>query len=812
MFKITPIGSCRIATPLRLSRDAFGFQLNMDRVYGYTHSSAEAVQLMRYLRGEFAVDPMIEPLLSRRGFAEQRVPDRHETSDLYVIELSSAKLLRIGDTCIQLNYLNSEFAAFFAGKDRAARFWDGCEAGDQPMIDALLASEWSATAEQRQESEILRQIRRTTATEEDLRRDVRALIDGLPATLFVSHVNALTPDGKPIPSRSRFIRSVEAAVRAEGGVLYNPTTAMRRMGQAVAIEDNSDSLAHFTEDFSRMVFRDWFDLVIAAVMDRLVLSGGEEVARAALVPHVEARLAEGDGAVLTRRLERIAKAAPHSAEVRGLLANAYAAEGKVRAALKTLKSMPREALDGVLIGRRLALAIELNDLSELLGTLADLDTAALVLRPEERLAAAGALLAGGRLSEAAGQFRRAFCQDPSLVTAAEGFLELALSSESDLLAGLSVKERLAMAQVLSPGRRLLLRDLAGDRAGLVADLSITGQVAADDVATLVGRIEARGEISRAAGLVLIWRRAQGATRITHPGLRALIDGWVKRSVDLADHGLALEILNAALDANPQHVEARLQLRQRRKAVLDGIRTAATAGDLAALAVSEAAVRLLPDLAGEFGLHRMRILFSREDHPAAIAVARDVVASAPDTLAAWAIMMRSAHRSGDPATVDEAATRILGLADEDSRRLAEEAEERLRRLPALGFRAARAERDPLQAYRLFTIARRDPALARASELRLRRLEHQLASTLRDPLSHARPDFPDFSRQVVQLLPQNERVRLSMGRYHVKRRDYAAALPHWEHLAAAAPDNESYAFQVSRCRGLVAQAPHSQEAGA
>lgn len=36
---ITPIGSCRITNPLREAAHRFDFTLNMDGVYGYTHSS-----------------------------------------------------------------------------------------------------------------------------------------------------------------------------------------------------------------------------------------------------------------------------------------------------------------------------------------------------------------------------------------------------------------------------------------------------------------------------------------------------------------------------------------------------------------------------------------------------------------------------------------------------------------------------------------------------------------------------------------------------------------------------------------------------
>lgn len=190
--------------------------------------------MMRCLQGSVELDPELDPelapLIARRRRADERESDRHLASDLYVVELSSAKELRIGQTSIQLNYVGAHFAAFFADRDRAARFRDHAAADDQPGSDDLLAAEWNRDPAQAHEAAILRRIRRRTTTRADLRRDIRSLIDGLPATLFVTHVDALAADGLPIPSRSRYIANVEAAVRAQGGLLYNPTAAMIRMG------------------------------------------------------------------------------------------------------------------------------------------------------------------------------------------------------------------------------------------------------------------------------------------------------------------------------------------------------------------------------------------------------------------------------------------------------------------------------------------------------------------------------------------------------------------------------------------------------
>ena len=795
MFQITPIGSCRIATPLRLARDRYGFALNQDRVYGFTHSSAEAVQLMRYLKGEIAIDPALEPLVSRRGISDQEAAASHARSDLYVIEISSSKVLRVGETCVQLNYLGAEYAEFFQDRDRGAAFWDLAEAGDQGAIDAFLGRHWSASDDQTRDSAILRQIRRAGATDADLRRDIRLLLDGLPAALFITHVDAVTPDGKPIPSRSRFIRAVEAAVRAEGGVVYNPTRSMQVMGQERAIEDYSDSLAHFTEEFARAAFHDWFDLKIAKEMDAQAIAGGADGVRRILKPHVEARLALGDAGSLARRLERVAKALPDCAEVAGLLAGTYAAVGQAEDALRTLRAASLSGSAGGLQRRWFALALELANPDEVLAALAALVDSGLRLAGRDLQAAAELLAREGRVDPAVRCALQALERDADLTRAADLVLDLGGAAT---VTGLDPRLRDRMARALTPSRRLRFLQLSGQESVLVDHVAHPGSVAAEDLAEFTRQLLADGRTDLAATLITCWRLAQDPDRLVHPGLRAVVDQLAEAALRQPDRAARIAGLEQVVKVNPLHVEARLALRGLRRDILADIRALADAGDIAALDALRSEVESLSDPVREYDILRMRALFVCGSFAQAVQAARRVVDETPDNMAAWATMMRAAQKSGDLLTIEEAARKIIDKADEDSRRLADEAQDRLDRNPVLCFRAARDEADPLHALRLYTIARRDPALAKASDLRLKRLETSLTAAARALETGNTDEAGPFLDAATQLLPDNPRLRLAAGRYLVKQRDYARALPHWEFLQASAPGNDRYALQLDRCR--------------
>ena len=51
-LSVTPIGTCRINNPLKQAQSKYPISLNTKRVYGFTHTSDEALQQLRYLQGD----------------------------------------------------------------------------------------------------------------------------------------------------------------------------------------------------------------------------------------------------------------------------------------------------------------------------------------------------------------------------------------------------------------------------------------------------------------------------------------------------------------------------------------------------------------------------------------------------------------------------------------------------------------------------------------------------------------------------------------------------------------------------------------
>ncbi|MFQ5623475.1 MAG: hypothetical protein ACE5FS_08775 [Paracoccaceae bacterium] len=257
MLTITPIGSCRIANPIRLGAKRYRYRVNSSRIYGYTHSSAEALQQIRYLKRAFAPIEAVRPLLMPNIDEAQNRRLLHAPSDLYFVEISSAKIAMVADTHVQWNHVARHFAAFLCDRERARKFW------------ALASGE--TEEEKRRFLSASRVFRRLSATDRWLlqnmtlrhcdaawlHRDIGEIVELLPRCVFVTHCNAAMANGERIPSRAAFISVLRWVLEDLGAEYFDPTEEMERFGQARALKDERGSLSHYAPEFENRLLEIW---------------------------------------------------------------------------------------------------------------------------------------------------------------------------------------------------------------------------------------------------------------------------------------------------------------------------------------------------------------------------------------------------------------------------------------------------------------------------------------------------------------------------------------------------------------------------
>ena len=209
-------------------------------------------------QGEIPAD--VQRLIFRPSNGEQARRATHKPADLYMVELSSRKLLTIDGHPIQSNYLARYFSEFFADRARTRLFWSMASADRLAERRAALEQDAvykSLTPENR---ELLARIVKRDLTDDEIEQEMRQLVEllGRDKVVFVTHVNAMTPDNVPIEQREQLIAAVVASSQRIGVPCYDPTPLMNKLGQAEAMEDGGLDLTHYTPLFAERLYTDWY--------------------------------------------------------------------------------------------------------------------------------------------------------------------------------------------------------------------------------------------------------------------------------------------------------------------------------------------------------------------------------------------------------------------------------------------------------------------------------------------------------------------------------------------------------------------------
>ncbi|MGM9400727.1 hypothetical protein ACS0VU_00010 [Aliiroseovarius sp. KMU-71] len=761
--------------------------------------------MYRFMKGEFQPSDVVWPLIARGQEKAVVEAQAINTSDFFVVELSSAKVVSMDGAAIQLNYLSNEYREFFSNRDRARDYWGVTADEDQAQIDAFLRAEWSNTPGQIEESNTLRRIRRSMTTPEQLRQDIRYLMDELPEVLFITHVDARKLNGETIASRSAFIKMVKATVTELGGKVYDPTAKMNEVGQNVAIEDYSEGLAHFTEDFSRTVLDDWFRVAIDNALDRCAALKGEAGLEGIVAPHIEARLARADTTDLAARLNALSKRFPNSQSLTLLRCEVNLEVGNLEGARDALTQLIEVQPNDEKVTNRFV---------EVLVCLEQFDEAA---KAYEILSASGTnpavdgLVYLGEIARSAGAneaairfYGLALRQKPTSSTILNALAEVVANAPVQCL---DLIERETLATVFmgaSPINKIRIAGVTNQ----FTDEEVFGAIhpdmmSAEDINEIAEYLAERGGITQAADFIAEWREAQNSPIIVNTGLKQLIDRWFAQSGDTKDLRAQIFLLGATLTADPRHPGAREASRNLRRELLEAMRERFRAEDLEALdEMAEATIGFtypMPELA----LYRARLLFAREDYGNAIATGRIAAAMMPDNISIWALLMRSAQRMNDILALDDFAHKVVEHADFETQRLEAEAQNRLARTPLLAFSAARDETDVVRSILLYQIAARAEKHSEKAAAKAKQLQAKLAAELRGLQIENDDAFVPLFDRSRRALGNTEKALLPAGRFFVKRKDFQQAQPIWESLVTIAPDNTDYAFQLARCEERTAE---------
>lgn len=810
-FTIAPIGTCRIHTPLRDAVGRYPVKLQLGRNYGFVHTSAEALQQARFMFGQGDIPADVQRLIFRPSNGEAARRGTHKPADLYMVELSSRKLLTIDGYPIQSNYLGRYFSEFFADRTRTRMFWSLAHADRLEERRALLDQDPVYKSLSADDRALLARIVKRDLTDDEIEAEMRQLVEllGRDKVVFVTHVNAMTPDNVPIEQREQLIAAVLAAAQRIGVPCYDPTPLMNKIGQADAMEDSGLDLTHYTPVFAERLYTDWYKNFMRPRMSASTPQPSvPKLAADESAERLEKLWDSGDLREASRRVRDVLRRYPGLPDHMLLFARIQEELGDYEGSLALLGTADGALASGskaeqILMRNQFKLGRHDVAYSLAAGLLGDeIETPEIV-----RIAAvsAGQL---GYVDEALGNWKQLFrissADDAGAVEAADTVLSL-LQTSGDMEAAIRwVHEVRAAIPSYARGFAMLWRDrlLAGDRTGLRALASEKPALEDVDALELVKEASWRGCIMAAAALAVSCDLANSEQEDIGAWLQSQSSAWAEEGNRALEEGRlrdAAERICAHRLLNPNALTGARAQRAFERAMRLGVRAALLAGNhKEVIDLTDLALDTQVDFP-ELDAMRGRAADALGDKQTAMHHLEQAASGESAPLSAQLYFARAAFNGGWFGEAIDAYKMVQAhpSADQNAK---DEAERQLGRLGPRAIRGARqilSAGDPQAAWKLLDrVAQSWPGMQEVDHEK-RRILTVLYAEARALEPSSTTERLALGERIVKLVPDDViGLRLAaVGAMRLHR--FEQALPYWRKLQELSDNPAQFDSYIDRC---------------
>ena len=816
-ISITPIGTCRINTPLRRGAARYPIALNLDRIYGFVHTTEEARQQLEFLKGERSFSDDVLPILFRPGDHEAIAQRVWQPADLHFIEVSSAKSYRVGDTAVQSNYLSRYFADFFASAARARRFWSLASRADQARrseMAAFLKADPVYSLYNKRDQALLASISLRMQGFDEILRDMGTIVEqlGPSKVVFVTHVNTMAPDGSVIPSRDKVIRWVKLAAERLGTSCFDPSLLMRDFGQEHAMEREGLDTTHFTNTFADR----WYahvhrEFVLPRILDAgLDAEPGEAANPSLMAESIAAAIAFDDFFEGARQLFAALADHPENPSLRLLAGQVYGRIGDYPAVMRMLGSladspeMTVPALSSLMRAAyesgHLDKAVEIADqlLEDEYETIEVYDIASLAA---ERLGRPDDAVRYGKLAFRLDQSQHRFATRVLDHYIATGEADLLQSWQGEIVDRLAADPNVPLARALAEWA-MARRDEPMFHAAII----MVARAEPRSAERLVEEAVGQGMLIASAEAIVAIAELPNATASVMRNLRALAENWPTMCDAMLAEGRigdAFELVTACMAVLPKSAEAR---RIERNVVLhlrEKIRAAQALGDHGAvIAMGQAAGRMLyrrPEIASAYA----RSLLQAGQGGEALKVAQQACTAFPENIDLRGLCARTAASAGDMALALQLYAELRAETNPAAHRYHERAERLFDRASRVGIKLVRemtGSDEYERAIELCRLLERHTTAGERVAVELLKLRRALRNRLRE--LDEQEDTAEEPMRILSLMlaimPEDLSTLRRAGLEAMKLLDFEAAIGFWRELDRLSPGLETTANIINRCQ--------------
>ncbi len=808
---IAPIGTCRLNTPLRRGLGRFPIRLSLNRNFGFVHTSAEALQQLRFMRGEITIPDDVGKLVFRTAMPTGFNHKPHEDAELYLVEISSAKLITLGNHPVQMNYTHRYFSDFFVDKNRNREFWAMATPDRMHERNAWLAGDAAYQRLDAGDRRLLGGLQIRELTQTDIARDMAEIIDRLGAdrTVFVTHVDAHTPDGKPIAVRHRLISVVKANAARLCARSYDPTPLMRAVGQSAAMERDGLDLTHFTSVFADMLCAAWHRELISLLRAEPAVGIATPVASPA---SLEAQWLSGDWRRASSEVRALVRAGSHLPAFDHLLGRMAFDLGDFEGAIISLELAraelgASEECDLLLMRANFALSRWVDALRYGRSLLSDETETPEILRACAM--AAGAI---GNADEALQHWQRLFHIGHDLTDAATAALELLIATGAADAAAAWCETVMRAKPLHVPSIRYLWTWHTGrrDRAALTLLTSAAAALGDDETLKLAEATIANKLFVPAAQLIAVREGAMASDAAATLAAQWAVEGaamlvGAEGSAMLAGDDLIAcgDLIEASWILRPDNKHMIPARRRVRQTLRRRVREAFRGRDFAmVVGLCASAIEIgasFPQLDHFLG----RAAAELNDFELALRHLR-IAASEGDRVASGLRLARTAIRAERHLDALQACCALLAAAGPEDHAATQEARRILASLASSAVKTSRklvADGDAVAAWKLLGEIRRqqpDNALAEREQARIHSaLRKQILSV---DISDAASRLA-LGHAILSLAPLDPLGLKTSGVAAMRLHKFAEALEHWTVLRDLSDNDQKIDRNILKCRMFI-----------
>lgn len=270
---VTTIGTCRIADPIFAATKKRPLKRANRRVYGFVHTSREALQQIECLLDSRQIPEDLAPFIAG---PEKTARDVLDEPDVFIVEVSTAKEIHCGEWLLQTNHMERALAdvrplveIFNKHKQLHERDARRIELEAHPLFAEATPAQrhvlWEAF------------VRLTTRAE--LEQHLATINARLPApTLFSCHIDVDALDGTPLASRRLLCGWMREICAAAGYNFVDPTPQALEFGRTRALANAGSDVNHYAEKYKALYGSYLFDEFCGKLAVQAKKPGGSLVA------------------------------------------------------------------------------------------------------------------------------------------------------------------------------------------------------------------------------------------------------------------------------------------------------------------------------------------------------------------------------------------------------------------------------------------------------------------------------------------------------------------------------------------------------